>query len=185
MRGPGPTSSLRRLLPPLIAVLGCLGPATALAASPAPSAPAPDRASGGRLAPDPAPAAVHTAARVQVQRHVAVKSAPVVNAQPTLVTPRVTVTPVTEMSAPSRATPKRPRPAHVVPRTRPVSRTHPAPVRIVDVMPLSVDLHPHLGAVASPLLDHSALVLAAIALLAAVATAGSGAALVLTAKELL
>ena len=52
-------------------------------------------------------------------------------------------------------------------------------------MPFAVDLHPHLGAVAAPLLDHSTLVLAAIALLAAVAVAGSGAALALTSRELL
>jgi hypothetical protein len=52
-------------------------------------------------------------------------------------------------------------------------------------MPFAVDVHPNLGAVAAPFLDESTLVLAAIALLAAVAVAGSGAALVLTSRELL
>ena len=181
MRGPRRTNWLRRVLPPLVAVLSLLGPTTAFAAGPTPEQPPSSAGGSGRsLAPDPAPTAGRPAAHAHVQRHVAVKSVPVATAHPTVVTPSSTVTPVTEMSAPSRATPARPHPAHAVP-----PRTHPAPVRIVDVMPLTVDLHPHLGAAAAPFLDHSALVLAAIALLAAVATAGSGAALVLTAKELL
>jgi hypothetical protein len=181
MRDPRRTKSLRLWLPPLVAVLGLLGPTTALAAGPAPdTSPAQAHGAGRSLAPDPLPTAARPAAaraatagpatsrpatHVQAPRPVVVRSVPVVGVQPTVVTPRVA--------------PKHPRARHAAPRP------HPAAVQITDVMPLAVDLHPHLGAAAEPLLDHSTLVLAAIALLAAVATAGSGAALVLTARELL
>jgi hypothetical protein len=51
------------------------------------------------------------------------------------------------------------------------------PIPIVDVVPLRVDLHPTLGAIASNVRNDGQLVLAAAALLAAVAAAASGAAL--------
>jgi hypothetical protein len=50
-------------------------------------------------------------------------------------------------------------------------------VPIVDVVPLRVDVHPNLGAIASNVRNDGQLVLAAAALLAAVAAAASGAAL--------
>ena len=74
----------------------------------------------------------------------------------------------TKPVAPARTATK-PKPRHHVHAAPP---KHRAAVRLTDVMPLTVDLHPNLGAVAAPLLDHSAIVLAAIALLAAVAAAG-------------
>ena len=172
MPGPHPANEFLRRLPPLIAVMILLGPATALAAGSSPKALAPDTPPAqvltgvGGPTPDPAPSAVHPAAPVR---------APLTNARPAAASPAVT-----ESRAPSRAAPKqRPRSADVAPRA------HTASVRATDVMPVAVDLHPHLGAVAAPLLDHSTLVLAAIALLAAVAVAGSGAALALTSRELL
>ena len=171
MPGPHPANEFLRRLPPLIAVMILLGPATALAAGSSPKALAPDTPPAqvltgvGGPTPDPAPSAVHPAAPVR---------APLANAGPVAASP-----PVTETRAPSRAAPKQPRSAHPGPRARRAS------VRIADVMPFAVDLHPHLGAAAAPLLDHSTLVLAAIALLAAVAVAGSGAAVVLTSRELL
>lgn len=194
MRDPGRTSSLRRLLPALAAVAMLGGPTTALAAAPAPDAPSPEvppanvGASGGGLSPDPAPAAARPAAHhVQVSpRRVQTTPAParVVTVQRAAPETRdVTAARVvpTKPVAPARTATK-PKPRHHVHAAPP---KHRAAVRLTDVMPLTVDLHPNLGAVAAPLLDQSALVLAAIALLAAVAAAGSGAALVLTARELL
>jgi hypothetical protein len=170
--GPHPANEFLRRLPPLIAVMVLLGPSTAFAAGSSPKALAPDSppaqvltAVGGPT-PDPAPSAAHRAAPV---------SAPLAKVLPAAALPPASLT-----QAPSPAAPKRQRrAAHAAPRA------HTASVRIADVMPFAVDVHPNLGAVAAPFLDESTLVLAAIALLAAVAVAGSGAALVLTSRELL
>jgi hypothetical protein len=185
-------SSFREWLPPLVAVLVLIGPTTALAAAPAPDAPAPEApqaqtgGSGGGLSPDPAPRAAPPAVhKVHVTpRHVQTTPTRVVTVQRAApetqdatnarVVPTKPVTPVRTATKPRLR-----HHAHVLPPK------HRAAVRLTDVTPLAVDLHPNLGAVAAPLLDHSTLVLAAIALLAAVAAAGSGAALVLTARELL
>jgi len=146
--------SLRRFAP-LVAVLVLLGPAPARAASPAPDA-APTVAG---LAPDPvprtAPPATGHAARPAAPREIAAVSRPVL---PAVEQPKEAPLPVVK--------PK--------PKPRP---QHPHPVRIVDVVPLRVDVHRELGAIAAPARDDRLLALAAGALLAAVTAAASGAAL--------
>ena len=195
MRDPGRTSSLRRLLPALAAVVMLVGPTTALAAAPAPDAPSPEvppasvGSSGGGLSPDPAPAAARPAAVHHV--HVSPRRVQTTPAPARVVTVQRAAPETRDVTA-ARVVPTKPvAPARTATKPKPRHHVHAAPpkhraaVRLTDVMPLTVDLHPNLGAVAAPLLDHSAIVLAAIALLAAVAAAGSGAALVLTARELL
>jgi hypothetical protein len=179
---------LLRPLLPLIAVAALVGPSTALGAGPAPDlAPAGLAPAGSALAPDPAPVAPAAPRR---------PSAPaVVEPAPTYVAhvfPQV-VTHVVPRAAPARPVVHRTRatrpPAQRVVARKPVSKQVgkpiTLPVRIVDVMPLRVDLHPGLGAAAEPLVDDAKLTLAAVALLAAVAAAASGAGLALRGRELL
>jgi hypothetical protein len=148
---------LRRLLP-LIAVVGLLGPGTALAANPSPDHPPAATAP----APDPAPVRKATVRQAPAR-------APAAVIQLTAEAPPHVLRPVTP--APS---PKPRKQAHHVAQAR-----HQVAVRLVDVSPSFVDLHPGLGALPR---DESRLVLAAAALLAAAAAAGTGTMLTLTAR---
>jgi hypothetical protein len=60
---------------------------------------------------------------------------------------------------------------------------HTDPVRVVNVVPLRVDVHRGLGAIVEKVRDDKLLALAGAALLAAVTAAASGAALTLFARR--
>jgi hypothetical protein len=156
MNGRQPMCMLLRPGLPLLAVLALLGPATALAAGPAPDVPPPV----GGLHPDPVPTQdvqAPTPRRAPVQRIQRIVAAP---------TPPVTA------QAPAAKPPPRAKPA-----TRSVKR-HASPLpRVVDVTPQFVDVPVGLGEVARSLRDESSALLAALALLAAAAAAASGVAL--------
>jgi hypothetical protein len=155
--------SLRHIAP-LAAVLATLGPGAAQAASLSPDVPPP----GPSLTPDPVPAAHHAtvtrrspSVRVAPRRLVAV-AAPSPGSS-------------TAVSAPApRAQVERGTNQHV---------RHDPPVRVVDVVPLRVDVHRGLGAIAASVRDDLRLVLAAAALLAAVTAAAAGAALAHVARR--
>lgn len=89
----------------------------------------------------------------------------------------VTSPPAAEPTA--RPTPK-PRPAHVE-RVKPARHVQSDP--IVDVVPLRVDVHRGLGAIATQVRDNRSAILAATALLAAVLAAASGAGLAFLARR--
>jgi hypothetical protein len=145
---------------PLATVLVLLGPGAALAASPAP-----DAAPGsGALSPDPVPAAQHRAAS-------AVHAAPRRSVQ--------VVEPVMSQSTPP---PLQPVHKSLPPKAHPQKR-HATPVRVVDVVPLRVDVHRGLGAISSQVRNTKFLALAAAALLAAAFAAASGTALTLFARR--
>jgi len=91
--------------------------------------------------------------------------------------PRVTTSPIQPRAAAVVHKPK-PTPTPTKPVVHHAKKVHRDPVvPIVDVVPLRVDVHPNLGAIASNVRNDGQLVLAAAALLAAVAAAASGAAL--------
>jgi hypothetical protein len=160
MGGQHPLNSALRRIAPLVAVLVTVGPGAASAASPAPDAPPP----GVTLGPDPVPRTTPTRA----VSHVATAPARrVVEVATTPVQPPATV--ATPPSA-TKAAPTPPR------RAAPPRHDSPVPA-IVDVVPLRVDVHRGLGAIAARVRNDTQLALAAAALLVAVAAALSGAAL--------
>jgi hypothetical protein len=162
-----PICMLLRPVLPLLAGLALLGPASALAAGPAPDVPPPAAA----LHPDPVPAQDHVQAP-------ALRPAPVQPAQPTQ---RIVAAPTTAATTPTSAA-KSPTSAKQTPHRvkRHAVSTNSVPVhRVVDVTPLNVDVPVGLGEVASSLRDESSALLAAIALLAAAGAAASGIALTL------
>jgi hypothetical protein len=154
--------SLRHIAP-LAAVLATLGPGAAQAASLSPDVPPP----GPSLTPDPVPAAHH-----------ATVTRPVVRAAPRRLVAVAAPSPRSSFSAPAPA----PGRAQVKPRTNQHVR-HDPPVRVVDVVPLRVDVHRGLGGIAASVRDDLRLVLAAAALLAAVTAAAAGAALAHVARR--
>lgn len=161
MSGQHPVKSSMHRMAPLATVLVLLGPGAALAAPPAPDA-APGSSA---LSPDPVPAAQH-------------RIAPTV---PTAA-PRRSVQVVEPVL--SQATPPPLQPIH----KPPPSKAHPqkrraTPIRVVDVVPLRVDVHRGLGAIGSQVRDTKFLALAAAALLAAVFAAASGTALTVFARR--
>src|SRR5689334_1387696 len=119
MCGQHPRKSALRRIAPLATVLALLGPAAAHAAPPTPDA-APSAAAAQSPRPDPQPAqpAHHVMPRVIPRRVVAaVEPVQAVPSTPTPVVPK-------------------PKPRHVVPKPR-----HTDPVRVVNVVPLRVDVH--------------------------------------------
>ncbi|MGH3002036.1 MAG: hypothetical protein ACRDM1_05140, partial [Gaiellaceae bacterium] len=160
---------LRHFLP-LIAVAVLVGPSTALAAGLGPDqAPGGGPVGGGGLTPDPAPAAPRT------------PSAPAVDSRPVSVAP--VAAPVFPRTVEAPPVPRRVRTTRKHVRRGAARRPVARPVRIIDVMPLRVDVHRGLGAVPGPLLDDSKLALAALALFAAAAAAASGAVLASRGRE--
>ncbi len=164
MSGQHPMNSALRRIAPLVAVLVAVGPVGAAQAAPGPDAAPP----GAALVPDPVP---QTAKPTPAKRAVA------------RVAPRVIA---------SVVAPPPPRPAASVKPARPTRRTpvvrrkphRDPPPAIVDVVPLRVDVHRGLGAIASKVRNDSELALAAAALLAAVVAAASGAALAAATRRL-
>jgi hypothetical protein len=147
---------------PLATVLVLLGPGTALAASPAPDA-APAGADAGALSPDPVPT---VPTRVAPTRPAPRRSVQVVDPLLSQATPP-------PLSAVRKPAPAKPR----------AKKHHATPVRIVDVVPLRVDVHRGLGAITSQVRNTRFLALAAAALLAAAFAAASGTALTLLARR--
>jgi hypothetical protein len=162
MGGQHPVNWALRLIAPLVAVLATVGPAGIAHAAPGPDA-AP---TGSTLSPDPVPQPT----KVAPAKH-AVGRVP----------PRVIV-PVTAATIRPLAAAK---PAHPVRHAKVAkpARRHTSPPRIVDVVPLRVDVHRGLGAIASDVRNDTQLVLAAAALLAAVTAAVSGAVLAATVRR--
>jgi hypothetical protein len=169
-----------RLAAPLVAGLALLGPTGALAASPAPDA----SPSGAALAPDPVPT---TARVVRTTPHTPPATHSLPPSRPHRIvegvartTPRiVTVTSPPASKREPRAKPK-PHASHV---ERASPKRHVPADPIANVVPLRVDVHADLGAIATQVRDNRGLALAAVALLVAVAVAASGAGLALVARR--
>ena len=162
MSGQHPVKSSMHRMAPLATVLVLLGPGAALAASPAPDAP-PAGARTAALSPDPVPTAP---TRIAPTRPAPRRSVQVVDPLLSQATPP-------PLSAVRKPAPAKPR----------AKKQHATPARIVDVVPLRVDVHRGLGAIGSQVRDTKFLALAAAALLAAVFAAASGTALTVFARR--
>jgi hypothetical protein len=161
--GQHPMNSALRRIAPLVAVLVVVGPVGVAQAEPGPDAAPP----GATLAPDPVP---------QTTRHTPTKH---VVAR---VAPRVIASVVAPPARPE-ASVKPTRPTRQAPVVKRKPRHDPPPA-VVDVIPLRVDVHAGLGAIASKVRNDGKLALAAAALLAAVVAAASGAALAAATRRL-
>ena len=161
---------LRRVIPLLLAVAALPGPQAASAAGPAPDPP-----SSSAPVPDPAPVAhprvVNQATVVAPARRAAVAATVATQPAPSSSPPGAIV------AGPSISAPVRKGVNH------PIKRARRAEVHVLDVPPLTVDVHRGLGAVTRTLHDDPLLLLAGVALLVATFTAASGAAVALVAAR--